>query len=388
MERVPNRVGTGWPRGRLAMCAALVLLLQPAGANASPLPPPMRAMGTSYALFGSGFAAKLGKSAPGKAIIMQARSALDRPPGAIAVVHMEGTLPGQGIAAQSVAAMRDMQIILDLALAWRMTRDRAYLAQTQRYLDAWTTTYQISLNPVDEGGFDKLILGYDLTKASLPAETRARTDDFLRRMATGYITAMETKKVAIPPTLYNNWQSHRIKLATLGAFEIGDSDLIARAHALFTAHLANNLHADGSTLDFGQRDALHYVTYSTDSLLLAALSASAHGQNWYAEQTPKGASLGKTLEWLARFARGDETHIEFAHSVVPFDRQRAAAGGKEYQPHPWNPASAVDTYILAARLDPQFVTLRDALIAQALASPDRRESEGDANWMMLLAASK
>lgn len=42
------------------------------------------------------------------------------------------------------------------AAAWRLTGDKAFLKQSERYLDAWVSTYQITFNPIDEGRFDGL----------------------------------------------------------------------------------------------------------------------------------------------------------------------------------------------------------------------------------------
>ncbi len=73
--------------------------------------------------------------------------------GAIPRLHTEGTLPGKGIREISLVAKRDQPIVLDLAMAWRLTGDRAFLDQAGRYLDAWARTYQMSFNPIDETGF-------------------------------------------------------------------------------------------------------------------------------------------------------------------------------------------------------------------------------------------
>jgi hypothetical protein len=54
---------------------------------------------------------------------------------------------------------------------------------------------------------------------------------------------------------------------------------------------------------------------------------------------------------------------------VQFDADRAAAGQKEYAPHPWDPANAVGTYGLASVLDPRYRALRDGLVARAGRQP-------------------
>ena len=53
--------------------------------------------------------------------------------------------------------------------------------------------------------------GYDIGHA----------EDFWRKMAVGYLDAMD----AGPKNAHTNWQSHRIKLATMAAYQTGDAEL-------------------------------------------------------------------------------------------------------------------------------------------------------------------
>ncbi|MDB5709960.1 MAG: alginate lyase [Sphingomonas bacterium] len=341
----------------------LILFASAALVTASPAP--------AHALLGPDFAAGHVHDAAAKAIIARARAALSRPPGAIPQLHTEGTLPGKGIREISIAAKRDQPIVLDLAMAWRLSGDRAFLDQTARYLDAWARIYHMSFNPIDETGFDTMIMATDLVGADLPADIRSRVDAFWRAMAVGYLDAMD----AHPTHGVTNWQSHRVKLATMAAFCTGDRALIDRARAAYRAQIAANLHADGSTYDFEERDALHYVTYDLEPLLMAALAAKAHGEDWYSWSAPGGASLPRSVAWLAEFARGTRTHIEFAHSKIQFDRDRAGAGQGEYAPHQWTPDSALLTFQLASRFDPNYAEL-----ARTLAAANPREKPG---WMAL-----
>ncbi len=208
-------------------------------------------------------------------------------------------------------------------------------------------------------------MAYDLTEADLPTATRARMDGFWRRMATGYLDAMDGN----PGHANTNWQSHRVKLATMAAFQTGDRTLVDRARAAYRKQVTVNLRPDGSTFDFEERDALHYVTYNLDPLMMAALTAKVHGEDWYDWSAPGGASLPRSLDWLAEFARGTRTHIEFANSQIQFDRDRAAAGQAEYAPHAWQPENAIDTYRIATLLDPRFAELGERLAANSRRKP-------------------
>jgi hypothetical protein len=306
-------------------------------------------------------------------VIARADAALGRAPGAIPRLHTEGTLPGKGIRDISLKAKEDQPIVLNLALAWRLTGDRRYLDHARRYLEAWADVYQMSFNPIDETGFDTLLLATDLTEKALPPAARAKLNGFWRRMAVGYLDAMAGK----PKNNLTNWQSHRVKLATMAAFQAGDPRLVARARIAFRNQISANVRPDGSVFDFGERDALHYVTYDLDPLLMAAIAAKAHGEDWYAWSAPSGASLQGALRWLEPYAQGRKTHIEFANSRIAFDRQRAAAGQAEYAPHAWDRGNAVNTYALAALCEPRYRRL-----AEQLARETRRRPQA---WLTLYA---
>ncbi len=296
--------------------------------------------------------AQAGDTPEARQILHAADLARHRNPQPLPRVHTEGTLPHQGIRDQSIAAEADWPAMLNLALAWRISGDDVYLVALSGYLDAWFPQYHASLNPIDETNLDTVILAYDLTADRLPSATRANVDDFLRQLATGYIAQANAKLKKD----HGNWQSHRIKLATMAAFALNDPALISGAHKVFEKHLANNLQADGSVFDFHERDALHYVVYDLQPLLMAALAAQRHDQNWYQDTTPEGATLGKALNWLTPYAQGDETHIEYVHSSVKFDAQRRNAGETGFS-GPWDPQSATQLFNLAALLDPRYAPL-------------------------------
>src|ERR1700754_3576317 len=131
-----------------------------------------------HAILGPDFAKGAVDTPVARQVVARAEAALTRPPGAIPQLHTEGTLPGKGIREISLKAKEDQPIVLNLALAWRLTGDRAYLDQAGRYLEAWADIYQLSFNPIDETGFDTLILATDLTEADLPPALQAKLDGF------------------------------------------------------------------------------------------------------------------------------------------------------------------------------------------------------------------
>jgi len=316
-----------------------------------------------YSIFSPAAIGNLPKAAgstTAQRVIAAADSALTVAPTPMPRVHTEGTLPHKGIRDESLAAERDWGHMLDLALAYRLTGTRKYLDAEARFLGAWMAVYKPSLNPIDETPMDQVLIAFDLTQADLPADLQASTTTFLRAMAEGYLGYIEGH-----PDRHNaeNWQSHRIKLATMAAFALGDEDLIRRAKKGFELQIGMNIRPDGSVEDFYKRDALHYVTYDLDPLQMAALTAKSHGQDWFHYRSPEGSSLASAVDWLLPYASGEKPHEEFVHSTVGFDAARNKAGEKSYA-GPWDPQNSLRTLALAATLDSKYDAPFQALAEQ------------------------
>jgi Alginate lyase len=255
-----------------------------------------------------------------------------------------------------VHTQEDWRQTLTQALAWCISGDAAYAAEAAMYIDTWVSHYSPSFDPIDEADLIDLLLGFDFVEERLPASTVEKTSQLGRRLATGYLGA---RHVGDPSTQLNNWQSHRIKLATAGAYLAGDAELIAGAREGFMAHVSLNIGNDGRTYDFNQRDAIHYVVYDLEPLLMAASMAAAHGEDWYGMPSLQGR-LPSALQWLEPYAAGDKQHEEFVHSTVRFDARRAAANVKGYAGL-WQREESSNLYWIASRLDPEFTRMADAL---------------------------
>ena len=283
-------------------------------------------------------------------LLKAAQKNLDRPLHLMPVVRTGGLLDGEGGRAQSQQAQEDWRQARLQALAWRLSGKQEHLASARRYVLAWTADYQPSFSPIDETELSSLLFAYDLIFDRLDDSERIQVRRFGRTLAIGYLA--EKIIVGGPGTARNNWHSHRVKLGTAGAYISGDTSLIAAAQQRFAAHVPRNIHDDGLPFDFEQRDALHYVTYTLEPLLTAALMAQAHGEDWYASQR----RLGAALAWLEPYAKGSKTHEEFAKSVVPFDRKRAAAGETGFTGE-WQRSGAATVYQLASRFDMRYAPL-------------------------------
>ncbi|SMG55466.1 alginate lyase family protein [Paraburkholderia susongensis] len=297
------------------------------------------------------------------ALRSKAQATLSRAPRPRAVVHTQGLLPHEQDHDASLLAREDWHDTLLQALAFTVSADAGHTEvhadKAVAYLEAWLPIYASSSNPVDEAELVDLLFGFDLVQARLPAVTLGEARALGRRMAQGYLGE---RRVGDPSTGLNNWQSHRVKLATAGAFLAGDAALIATAREVFFAHVIRNIDANGVTYDFGQRDAMHYVVYDLQPLIVAASIAAAHGEDWYGAPQAQGR-LAAALHWLEPYAAGKLPHEEFVHSSVRFDARRAAAHVEGYA-GPWRRGEAADLYWMAARLDARFAPLAAMLDPQ------------------------
>jgi hypothetical protein len=228
-------------------------------------------------------AVNLGSSSVAAALVARASRHQDDAPRPMPRLHIEGTLPHQDIYDVSIKAAQDFQIMRDAAFAWRLTGDRRYADQVYRYLAAWVATYRPSFNPIDETRLDVLIQAFNLARGALSPMTRTATEAFLRTLAEGYIERgtdrLDARANTQSATWVNNWESHRVKIATLAAAALADEALVSQAERVFIQQISNNIAVDGQVMDFAQRDALHYVVYDLEPLTMAAIAAGPFGRH-------------------------------------------------------------------------------------------------------------
>jgi hypothetical protein len=290
------------------------------------------------------------------ALLRAAAAALERSPDPLPVVHVEGTLPTQPAYRRAVQARMDWVSMAVLASAYAMNREPRHLDGYARYLSAWLDVYIISGNPIDETALGYWLLAYRSAGAALPPALAQRMRQFGCDLAACYTQPQPKSR----KTSTNNWQSHRVKLAVMGAHVCGKPALIAQAEAAFATQIQDNLLPSGESVDFAERDAIHYVVYSVEPLLEAALFARARGRSLFAITGAEGQSIGRTLDWLAPYTRGDKTHEEFVRSQVRFDAQRAAAGVPGFA-GPFTPKQAQYVFWLAVQLDAKWLELSKKL---------------------------
>jgi len=281
-------------------------------------------------------------------------------PHPLADMH-SGGMPHQGRWDEVHAAAQDWVLMERAALAWRAGGDEAQYAVATRLLTAWADTYKPTLNAIDETEFDMVIETFAIVRDRLPPKDRTRIASWLDSWGWAYVESIKRFGRPDYSVWINNWQSHRIKLIVMMAASTDDKTLFAEGRRLFRLQIAANMHADGETLDFAVRDALHYTVYDLEPLVQAALVARRFsGEDWYHWETADHASLARAVAWLTPYASGARTHEEFVHSQVDFDAERAAAGVKGYKGL-FDPHDAAGLYWQASRFEPSLAPLAKSL---------------------------
>ncbi len=289
-----------------------------------------------------------------------AEAALSRAPSALQHIHIDKLLPHQGIRDQSEAAVRDWPAARDLAVGYCVTGRADFRDHATAIVTDWAKRYRPDYNPVDEGAMTPLFLAADLLADSMSAADARVWQSFARKLAEGYTQRAEQRSGVD----VDGRQSRRIELAAIAAYAIDDEQLVDRVQAAWTGQVGNNVSTDGSVYDYTRHDALRPVVADLEPMVIAALAAHDHGANWYGVPAANGSTLESALSWLAPYARGINTHVEYQNSHDPFDYARKNAGESGFGGL-WPRSDAAPLYLFASAIDLQWGELATQLNGRA-----------------------
>jgi hypothetical protein len=284
-----------------------------------------------------------------------ADAALNESPNPIDTIRTEGLLQGDPKKTATRKALEDMPKIYALSLVYRIGGDKKYLVRATEYLKAWATKTIPNGDPIDDTNLDGAIEGYDLIKQDIKGSDATLIKEWWRKIGNLEITAKYNNPDRM--TSKNNWNAHRLKIIGEIAWSINDEHLQKYTIEGFKKHLAVNLLLDGSSIDFEERDALHYHVYDLEPLLkLCIVLKRATNTDYYSFTSPIGTSVEKSVTWLLPYVVGEKTHGEYTNSKVEFDRKRAANGEGGFKiGAPFDPKHGANVLLLAAYFRPPFV---------------------------------
>ncbi len=275
----------------------------------------------------------------------QADEALKDEASPIKKIQTEGKLDGDPSKARTRESLGDMRKISSLAWAFAVEGEKSYRDKALEFILSWARENKPTGDPIDETNLDDVFVAYDLLKKDCPDKDRKTIEDWLRRVADAEVKSFRKGG-------YNNWNSHRVKIVGMIGWCLRDRRMIGWTVDAYKEQISHNLKPDGSSIDFHDRDALHYHTYDVEPLLAVAICGRLNGTDLYHYKSSSGASLGKGVEFLVPYATGEKTHAEFVHTKAAFDRERAKNGQGDYTPgHLWSPGGAGGVFELNSFFD-------------------------------------
>jgi hypothetical protein len=306
----------------------------------------------------------------------EADAALSAEPGPVKHILTEGKLKDDPDKVRTRKALDDMDAMEALGFAYAVTGEAKYADRARHFLLAWAKKNESRGDPIDDTNLEQAIVAYDLVRSTCSKPDRKTIDAWLRQAADEEIdTAKKGKGTK------NNWHSHRLKVVGLVGLLLEDRKLIDYTIEAFKKHINHNLNPDGSSIDFHERDALHYHCYDLEPLLTLAIAMENAGHRIYGYTSPEGSSLAKSVRFLVPYCDGSKTHAEWVHSKVAFDKKRAESGDPHFKiGMQFEPKSGRQTIELGAYFDPSLNGLARKL--------SKHDAERFTSWRMVLNAVK
>jgi hypothetical protein len=281
--------------------------------------------------------------------------------------ELAGTLNDHPGHVRSDRAKQNFPAIFALAVAGYRGREplRSHSRATAgTALLSWTAAYQPTGNPIDEWFFVPLLQAVDLVAWSLPPGDRTALLDWAQAFATSGDRFYD-RKAPGNSARANNWMARRLLIRTVACTVAGDAARRAAIPGMLRDFVARNFVAgpfgqrDGRTVDFLQRDALHYHVAAVQPLVEVTLFSPD-----LVDQLTRSAVLSG-LEFLRPFFLGQAEHVEFARTTVAFDRERRDAGNPAFRDAPWEPARGRVLLRLARAAFPEVRTWTEDIIDPA-----------------------
>lgn len=212
-------------------------------------------------------------------------------------------------------SLQDSQDSVLLALAYQLTSNKKYLQQAQSILVAWSQVYKPTGHPIDETKFEYMLWAYDLIRNDLSNQDNQLILDWLK--------VFQEKKnnwAFSVSSGMNNHKTHQLKILLMLDKLLNDQDALSDHLRRLKEHQSINLLADGSSIDYVERSALHYHVYNLEPWLEISLLESQ-----FAEK------VTNSYAFLKDQINNDNIHHQFSHSKQEADQKRASGGFSQYK---------------------------------------------------------
>ncbi len=295
--------------------------------------------------------------AEAKALAAEARQAarpwLDAKPQPLEVIHYEGLVNTDPRRIASVKNLRDMTGTARLVRYWQVAGDKRAATALKRFILAWTDTYELTGNDVNENKFYPLLVACYSLRPTFPEVERQKLDEWVKGLGKLHQRALQTRRHL------TNRYTKSVRLLAICGMILERPEWLKTAHQAIKRFVSESLFADGASADLKRRDTLTYHSSALKPILELAMLAGERGRELYAWESPKTrGSLKKSVDYVVPYAMGKKTRREWTRSKVDLDRRRAAAGLDYYRAgRTYDPQNALELMERASYFDPDLMSV-------------------------------
>ena len=256
-------------------------------------------------------------------VIGDAQPLLHAQPHPLAVIEYEGLVNTDPRRIATVEKLREMGDVARLVRYWQVTGDDRVVETLRCFIVAWTGTYVLTGNDVNENKFYPLLVAYLALRDLMNADEMKQVDAWVEALGERHLVAVENAK------RFTNRYAKSVRLLAICGLIMNREIWVAKAQDGVKAFVTQSLFADGTSEDLKRRDTLTYHGSALKPVMeLAMLSGDTGLYDWVGEQ---GGSIRKSVDYVVPYATGEQVREEWRHSIVDLDRRRSEAGVEKYR---------------------------------------------------------
>ncbi|MFP4217051.1 MAG: alginate lyase family protein [Phycisphaerae bacterium] len=271
-------------------------------------------------------------------------------PRPLEVIHYEGLVNTHPKRIATVRKLKDLADVARLVSYWQVTGDPNAADAMERYVLAWSSTYKITGNDVNENKFFPLLNAYLAVRSRMEKSQRTRVEAWIRRMGEAH------RRAVAKPRQFSNRYGKSLRILAQTGMILAEEKWIAEARQGVKRFVKEALRADGRSRDLERRDTLTYHGSSLKTPMDLAIMLGRQGRELYTWENDAGGSIKKSVDYVVPYALGKKKRKEWQNSKVGLDRRRSKAGLEKYKRgRLFRPKDALGLMEKASYFDPSLV---------------------------------
>ncbi len=246
-----------------------------------------------------------------KTLLEKAKKLLDKKPQPQKQLRSSGITDAKSkVLKETRVALRDSQNAALLSLAYYITSEDAYLQQAKQYILEWAKTHKPTGHPIDETRLEGFLWAYDLLSCHFSTKQQEIVKEWL--------VAIQIKKHQWKfgtSSSKNNLRTHQLKILLMLDRLLNDEESLKQDLAQLELHAKTNFFKDGSSIDYKERDALHYHVFNLEPWLEIALLEFNYSE-----------PVNQSFDFLAKQIKAENIHNQFVNSQQKIDKKREKGG--------------------------------------------------------------